>query len=261
MDLINCDSRKIHVDSELVGNGANSAFSIFLPSSSRALAQYGAISLVCPRLSCGVIEGCGSGCVDSCQGKIKRVSSGVGERGASDGGPCCSNPTSWITWPLYNCVRGALPKALSLLNRPGLAQRGSCLPPSLLSPPSCSFPILHFCAPLFPCSLLSWCLCGAVSPLFEGETITSHQSPSYPQGARYCYGDPRSFCAFWYFHFLFSSFRHNGVHFAVVHIVQLQISCMLDGKEHDNDCEDFIIALSQGPLLRMSLPYSVISML
>jgi len=112
----------------MVENGANNVFSIFLPSSSYVLAQYGAISLVCPRMSCGVIEGCGSGWVDICQGKIKRVSSGVGERGASDEGPCCSNPTSWITWPLYNCVRGALPKAMSLLNRSGLAQRGSSLP-------------------------------------------------------------------------------------------------------------------------------------
>lgn len=152
--------------------------------------QYGTISLVCLRMSCGVIEGCGSGWVDSCQGKIKRVSSGVGERGASDGGPRCSNPTGWITWPLYNCVRGALPTALSLLNWPGLAQQGSCLPPSLLSPPSCSFPILHFFPALFPCSLLSCGWCRAVSPLIEGETITSHQSPSSPQGACYCYGDP-----------------------------------------------------------------------
>lgn len=262
---INCASRKIHVDSELVGNRANNVFSIFLRSSSYAFAQYGAISLVCPRMSCGVIEGCGSGWVDSCQGKIKRVSSGVGERGASDGGPCCSNPTSWITWPLYNCVRGALPKALSLLNRPGLAQRGSCLPPSLLSPPSCSFPILHFCAPLFPCSLFFLVLVWSCEPTVWGG---NHYLSSIPQLSSGCslllWWPTSSFCAFWSFHFLFSSFSHNGVHFAAVDIVQLQISCevcMLEGKEHDNDCEDLIIAQSQGPLLRISLTYSVISML
>lgn len=156
------------------------------------------VSLVCPHMSSGVIEGCVSIRVDSCQGKIKRVSAGVGERGASDGGPRCSKPTCWITWLLYNCVRAALPTALSLLNRPGLArpsEGAACLFPSLL--------LFSRFALLFSCSLLSWGWCGAVSPLFEGETITSHQSPSSPQGALYCYGDPLvAFCAFWSFSFL-----------------------------------------------------------
>lgn len=61
--------------------------------------------------------------------------------------------------------------------------------------PSYPLPLALFpsCTSVLLCSLVlsfSWCWCGAVSPLFEGETITSHQSPSSPQGARYCYGDP-----------------------------------------------------------------------
>lgn len=102
----------------------------------------------CPRTSSAVIVGSGSGRADSCQGKIKRVSAGAGERGASDEGPLRSNPTGWITWPLYNCVRGAFPTALSLLNRPSLTQRGSCLPPSLLSFPFfSSSPLLSTSSP------------------------------------------------------------------------------------------------------------------
>lgn len=69
-----------------VGNGASN-----LDSS-----QYGALfSLMSSHefcCNCGKWERAG-GRADSCQGKIKRVSAGAGERGASDEGPLRSNPT------------------------------------------------------------------------------------------------------------------------------------------------------------------------
>ncbi len=171
------------------------------------------------RMSSGVIEGCVRGRVDSCQGKIKRVSAGVGERGASDGGPRCSNPTGWITWPLYNCVRGALPTALSLLNRPGLArpsEGAAWLLPSLLLFSRSA--LLSSSVPLF------FPVLGLVRSCEPTVWGGNHYLSSIPQlssgGSLLLWWPTSSFLRILVFSLsFFPSFCHNGVHFAAVHIM------------------------------------------
>lgn len=54
-------------------------------------------------------------CCRGCQGKIKSFSSGVREGASSDEGPFSCSSAGCISPALYNCVKGALPMAPSLL--------------------------------------------------------------------------------------------------------------------------------------------------
>lgn len=54
-------------------------------------------------------------CCSGCQGKIKSFSWGIGKGERGDGGPLSCSSAGCISPTLYNCVKGALPVAPSLL--------------------------------------------------------------------------------------------------------------------------------------------------